>query len=87
MRYYFKLSDDSAREQAILRGEKPQPIQLYPETQIIAWSAEHVGSDWWGVYRFGTPSTEWADFDSIEEAEAEYYTTSGVELYEKMHDL
>ena len=88
MRYYFKLSDDLAREEAILRGKQPKPIKLYPETPAIAWSAEHnMQSDWWGVYRFGTPSTEWADFDSKEEAEAEYYTTSGVELYEKMNYL
>ena len=88
MKYYFHISESSEREYALMHGKKAHPITLYPETPEIAWSAEHnTNSDWWGVYRFGTPSTEWADFDSKEEALAEYYTCEGVEAYEKMHDL
>lgn len=87
MKYYFKLSEDSDREDAYLRGDTPEPITLYEATPSIEWDAEHnTRSDWWGVYRFGANSTDWADFDSEEEALSEYYANFGADLYCKMND-
>lgn len=87
MRYYFKLSDSSEREEAILQGEEPKPIKLYPETQTIkADFEENPVSDWWPVWRFGTYSTDAGDFQTEAEAVAEYGYNEAETIYCIVHD-
>ena len=87
MRYYYKHTDKSQRRRDIIEGNDPKPIRLYPETEEIVKDFENnPTSDWWGVYRFGTFSTEFADFDSIEDARAEFYSTESEDIYAFVHD-
>ena len=87
MKYYYKHSDKSQRRHDIINGEIPKPIRLFPETKKITEDFEtNPTSDWWGVYRIGTFSTEFADFDSIEEAENEFYATESEDIYSYVHD-
>ena len=87
MRYYFKHSDKSERISAIINGDDPKEITLHRETQeIVDDFQNNPTSDWWGVYRIGTFSTEFADFDSIEDAKQAYYESEAEDIYCKVHD-
>ena len=87
MRYYFRLSDMDARKTAILQGGVPQRINLCAETdEIVKDFEDNPTSDWWGVYKSGSFSTEFADFDSKEDAEKEYYATEAEDIYCFIHD-
>ena len=87
MRYYFKHTDKSDRISAILNGNEPKKIRLYAETEEIKKDFEtNPVSDWWGVYTVLTFSTEFADFESREDAEKAYYETEGEDIYCKIHD-
>lgn len=87
MRYYYSLEEAEKRITDYIEGNEQKPITLYPETEAIAIDCmynEH--SDWWGVYRCGTRSTDFADFATREEAEKEFACAEGIAIYERMHD-
>ena len=87
MKYYYKHSDKSQRIHDIINGEIPKPIRHFPETKKITEDFENNPvSDWWGVYTVLTFSTEFADFESREDAEKAYYETEGEDIYCKIHD-
>lgn len=87
MRYYFSHEDKSKRISDIMNGDIPKKIRLYAETDEIVKDFEtNPVSDWWGVYRIGTFSTEFADFDSREDAEQSYYETEAEDIYCKVHN-
>ena len=87
MRYYYSLEAAEKRIENYIEGREMEPIVLYPETQEIIEDFENNElSDWWGVYRCGTRSTDFADFATREEAEKEFACAEGITIYERMHD-
>ena len=87
MVYYFSMKQSNLRKQDIQIGKEPRPIRLFPETpEIVDDFENNISSDWWGVYRKGHPSSDFADFDSIEDAYTAYYTNEGEDIYCMQHD-
>ena len=87
MRYYYSLEEAEKRITDYIEGNEQKPITLYPETDEIVKDFESNGlSDWWGVYRCGARSTEFADFATRDDAEKEFNYNEGVKIYERMHD-
>lgn len=85
MRYYYRLADSDKRWVAMENGQALPPIELHEETQDILDMIEDPDTDiWWGVRE--PNSTEFADFDSIEDAYNAYYTNEGIEWYCMTHD-
>ncbi len=69
MKYYFKLSEASRRQDLMDEGHIPDDIHLYRETEKIKDDSENnVNSDWWPVCRFGDFSWNAGDFKDVHEA-------------------
>ena len=87
MKYFFRMSERSMREKDFFDGKRLGEITLFLATKGI-WDdfENNEFSDWWPVWKFGTPSWEAGEFDSLEDALDNYYCNEGDSLYCKMHD-
>lgn len=88
MRYYFLLSEQDNRITNMINGETISPVKLFAESEAIKKDFEtNPLSDWWGVWKHGTSSFEFADFATKAEAEEEYLANENEEMFCRMHDL
>ena len=89
MKYYFKLSEMEKRVKNLVNGRPNiKCIRLYPETDQILNDFEHnTMSDWWGVWKYGTPSHDFTEFDTKADAEKAYLDNELREAGERIYHL
>ena len=88
MKYYYKLSEASRRDELMDAGYTPNDIHLYRETETIKNSFDNDdNSDWWPVHKFDDFSWNAGDFRDVNEAAEEYYANEAHSRYERIHDL